>query len=493
MAAMPSQQDLMQLFDVVLSGRADESELRRLESYLEADSGVREQFALLAQLDVDLRHLFRTGAFGARAAANAPIPISHDRHSATTASSRQGGKKWWLWSLSLAAAIGLVAAMVQLAPVDEPPADVVSADATTPLPTSKPPGPVATLTMQKGVAWKSTALEIGQTIREGDSVELASGEAQISVGYGAEIAAEGPCSLTFVSHNKVRLDYGNIAVRVAEWATEFTVVTDAMDVVDLGTTFTVSATQGAGAQTKVLEGLVRVHPRVAEDGRRGVLVSEGDGFSVDTHGRRDAFEQAPVDLFDNLNWGALIPYRPLALFNTGVGYQEGDEDPHWRVVAGPPDSFTGPQYAVVCTPDERYLANDRDMSQWVSMANWRTATPNSVYTFQTMFDLAGYDLSTIQLFGRFLADNGIHEVRVNGRPVKVESWIDNVSWQEFDHSQFRFVNVTEGLVAGTNMIEIDVANGIFQEPAEWRGDPNPMALRVEWYAFGRKTNRSRDL
>ncbi|MCA9238976.1 MAG: hypothetical protein KDA37_02200, partial [Planctomycetales bacterium] len=163
--------------------------------------------------------------------------------------------------------------------------------------------------------------------------------------------------------------------------------------------------------------------------------------------------------------------------------------PYWRIVAGPDESSQRGRFAVVCKPDARYLPNDPDDSQWVSMPSWRTAQRNTVYTFQTEFELDGYDLSTIQLFGRFLADNGVREVRVNGSPVEVESWVDNQSWQEFDHSQFRFVNVTSGLVKGKNVIEIDVWNGIFQEPAQSRGDPNPMALRVEWYAFGRQTNQ----
>jgi hypothetical protein len=169
----------------------------------------------------------------------------------------------------------------------------------------------------------------------------------------------------------------------------------------------------------------------------------------------------------------------------------GDEDPYWRVIAGPKETLAAPQFAMVCAPDERYLPNDRTSSQWVSMAKWRQAAPNSIYTFETKFDLTGFDLATVQLFGRFLADNGIHEVRVNGRPVNLESWIDNVPGQQFTQPQFRTVNVTDGLLAGANIIEIDVWNALFQPAHVHKTTPNPMALRVEWEGFGRPKTRGK--
>lgn len=298
--------------------------------------------------------------------------------------------------------------------------------------------------------------------------------------------------MTFVSHDRVRLAYGEVAVHVAEWAKGFSVVTDSMQVVDLGTTFTVSASKDAGSETNVVKGLVRVHPLANSEGQRGgVLVAEGEGLYMDNRGGGGTRITMPRELTEKYDFSDLLPYRPVDLHNSGIGLGEGDEDSHWRIIAGPGQVGQQQPYAVVCKPDERYLANAPELSQWVSMPNWQSAAPNSVYTFQTTFDLSGYDLATIQLFGRFLADNGIHAVRVNGKSVKVESWVDNVYGQQFDHNEFRFLNVTEGLVSGTNVIEIDVLNGIFQEPVELRGDPNPMALRVEWYAFGRQAAKPR--
>jgi len=476
--------DLMRLFEAVLSQQASESEIRQLETLLDESEQVRDQFAAVSQLDVNIRHLFRTEASSLGEWEKQSPPGPHTPSQTRTKNTRRSA---WLWSCAIAAAIGLAVYLPAFIRSDQKGEPQVAVSVPTTVPASKPPAPVATLSSQFDAEWRGMQLVEGQPLREGDTIDLARGEARISVGYGAEIAAQGPCSLTFVSRDSIRLSYGEVAVHVAKWAKGFTVVTDSMEVVDLGTTFTVSASKDAGSETNVVKGLVRVHPLASVEGQHGgVLVAEGEGLFVDRRGSGGTRPAARSDFFDKYDFSDLLPYRPVDLYNSGIGLAEGDEDPNWKIVSGPGTVGDEKPYAVVCKPDERYLANTPDVSQWVSMPNWKTAAPNSVYTFQTTFDLLGYDLSTIQLFGRFLADNGIHAVRVNGEPVKVESWVDNVYGQQFDHNEFRFLNVTDGLVNGTNTVEIDVLNGIFQEPAEQRGDPNPMALRVEWYAFGRQ-------
>ncbi|WP_442481922.1 hypothetical protein [Aeoliella sp. SH292] len=478
MTKHPIDEPLMRLFDNVLSGEASATEVRRLEKLLADDEAVRTAFALVSQMDVDLRHAYRTGAMGpslksTRPSDRAPSPASLP------------STRWWQWAMAIAAmvlvAVGLSWPSSTDTPVIVPLACVAS----------KPPAPVATLSSLKNAEWEQKQLAVGHSIREGESLALKQGEVRISVGYGAEIAAQAPCSLTFISRDKVRLDYGDVTVHVAEWAKGYTVLTDTMEVVDLGTTFAVSAAKGAGAQTKVLKGLVRVHPKQADHATpKGVLVGEGRAFAVDEVGRPDSRKEFPVNLLSPVDMGYMNPYKPITVFNTGLGFREGDEDPNWRVVAGEGIDPEASNYAMVCTPDERYLPNDALSSQWVSTPSWRNSARNSVFTFRTEFSLKGYDLSTIQLFGRFLADNGIQEVRVNDQPIKVVPWTDNDNAQQFDHSKFRYVDVTEGLVQGINSIEVDVWNGIFQEPADARDKPNPMALRVEWYAFGRQTDQT---
>ena len=55
------------------------------------------------------------------------------------------------------------------------------------------------------------------------------------------------------------------------------------------------------------------------------------------------------------------PFKPILIHNTGKGLVPGDEDPHWRITAGP--KMRRLRRAAVRRrgeADGRYLANDRD-------------------------------------------------------------------------------------------------------------------------------------
>lgn len=475
MAGSRKEDDLIDLFDRALRGDANAEELQRLESLLDVDQQARDLYVEYSRFGVDLRYGFRTGALLGNGRAPRAVQLPKEPEG-------QSGRWRRRAAMGVLAAVAAGVAMAVLLRGDGQ--QVAESTGRT---LSRPPAPVATLADHTNALWQGDQLRIGESLREGSRVTLLRGAARISVGAGAEIVASAPCELEFDAPDRVRLRRGEVAVNVAEWAAGFTILTDAMSVEDMGTTFTVSASRESGVRTKVLKGQVRAIPsRGVGAGPDGVLLTRGEAFSVDRDGRLMGRSREAIGEDEAFDFGALQPYRPVELFNTGANLRVGDEDPHWRIVRGPEGRFGGPGPAVLCEPDERYLPNDPASSQWVSVRDPQNAATNSLYTFQTTFNLDGYDVSTVQLFGRFLADNGIQEVRVNGAPVRVDSWIDNVSGQAFRQSEFRFVNVTDGLVAGANVVEIDVWNGSFQEPPSMRSSPvNPMALRVEWYAFGR--------
>ncbi|MEQ8849167.1 FecR family protein [Botrimarina sp.] len=505
------------LIQRVVDGQLTDAEHDRLEAILSDDAAAREFFADFLRLHGLLNYQAVATCpnweeFESRWAQLDPPAGDVDVESGLIsggARTRFAAYCWRLAPWGVAAALVLSLGLPKGERADKPPAvaDAGSAEVTTGVQetpgqqlgvkaddpivlqsVSRPPAPVATLASHSDAIWRGKQLSVGEPMHEGETFHLEEGNAHISVGFGAEIKATGPCSLTFTSNDQVRLSQGEILVDVAEWAKGFTVVTDAMDVVDLGTTFSVSAGDGLATKTSVLSGMVRALPRKTPEGdRRSILLSEGEGLAVDGEGNRRSFKRPSKAGPDDPRFDGPAPYRPVTLYNTGIGLAEGDEDPHWRVIAGPADAFDGACYARVCVPYKRYLDNELSSSQWVSIPGWESAAPNSMYTFATAFDLDGYDLATTRLFGRFLADNGIQAVRVNGQSVRVESWTDNVSGQRFDGQQFRFVNVTDGLVDGRNTIEIDVFNGttVDRETYEAVVVPNHMALRVEWYAFGR--------
>ncbi|MBA3480791.1 MAG: hypothetical protein H0T51_03155 [Pirellulales bacterium] len=73
---------------------------------------------------------------------------------------------------------------------------------------------------------------------------------------------------------------------------------------------------------------------------------------------------------------------------------------------------------------------------------------------------------------------------MNGVDAGITPWVDNVPQQYFKKDSFRVVRLKRGFIPGKNKIEIDVWNGVYQAP-EMLGDPNPVAVRVEFQAFGR--------
>jgi hypothetical protein len=508
----PTPDDRLNLFEKVVVGELTPSEQAELAVLLKDSPEARAEFRQYMSLHVELAGAVRlerarqniydeireragvvtnNSSIGtSRADAPNPPSVTMPRRSRGTRTS------WWpaLVAAGLAAA---VLVMVNRGPVAPEPAEnpplaleiqEIEKPASMAGSRSKRPAPVATLASTRNAVWSGKPLADGQAMNEGQTISLKSGEANVSMGYGAEMVLHGPSSLKFLTLDRVQLIEGDVAVQVAKWARGFTVVTNSMEVVDLGTTFTVSAQSNGDDQTRVISGLVRVHPKqAAKSSRRGLLLKEGESMAVDREGHVRAIPVTAEQLAKSFNFPTTPPYKPVALHNSGFDLSEGDEDPHWRVIAGPEKEAQWPVYASVCPAHVQYLPNDREMSQWISVADWMHCEATSVYTFQTTFDLEGYDLSTIQLFGRFLADNGIQDVRVNGVSVEVQSWRDNELHQLFGDQKFRYVNVTNGLKQRWNTIEIDVFNGTFKNKGgSMEGVPNPMALRVEWYAFGRQ-------
>ena len=118
-------------------------------------------------------------------------------------------------------------------------------------------------------------LQSGDAVREGQTVDLKSGFAQISMGFGADVLLEGPCRARLSSNDRVALERGKLAVRAAKWAIGFKVETDDLVATDLGTWFSVQSGGGTPAEIHVLEGLVLAKPNKANSSQDGYSSLEG--------------------------------------------------------------------------------------------------------------------------------------------------------------------------------------------------------------------------
>ena len=163
------------------------------------------------------------------------------------------------------------------------------------------------------------------------------------------------------------------------------------------------------------------------------------------------------------------------MFNTGDNLTSGQPDPHWEVVAVSNDPNFRARPAIVWPPFGVVLMTQ---SQPISLVGPVTQLPdNTFYTFRTTFDVpAAIRLNSIQLNGRFIVDNHIQAIRLNGHEVRVPGhW-----YADFDFSHV--FSITRGFVAGKNVLEIDVENGV---PDHHEGAR--MRLQVEMKATARET------
>jgi ferric-dicitrate binding protein FerR (iron transport regulator) len=463
-----------------LALRASEDRLsmaqqERLNQLLESSDEACRALLLCGILDAELTVHARVEAAQDRALEAITAEFQPTEIRAERSRPRELRLGWW----AAVAASLLIAALIAFTPKHR-----VSGSSLA----TRAPQPVGSLTSAPGAKFSGKAPRIGEPFTEGDMIVLDEGEAHVSMACGAEFVVKAPAELRFDTSKHVELHRGVLTAHVAAWGSGFTVDTSAMRVVDLGTEFAISASDD-DVETHVLRGQVRVQPLATSlSGRRSVLLTQGEGLRVDSGAETPVRIAAQKDRFPGLS-EKFRPFKPIALWNTGIGLTEGDEDPHWRIIGGPKCvNFNKPQFAVVCKPDERYSDNEPQSSQWLSFA--RDVRPGgkakSIYTFETKFDLAGFDPLTVMVAAQMLADNGVRAVRINGQEVPIVPWDDNTPGQTFKSDHFRLIEIRDGFVPGVNKLQIDVWNGIITGAAN---DPNPMSLRVEFQAFGRLENQ----
>ncbi len=469
----PTPNRLQELIDLAVVSELSDSELRELEELLRNDEAALATFLKCCQLETDLHFHTRASLSGRRALADLS-PLGSESEVRNASASDGLAARRSLMGLAAAVLVGLFAWW--------------SASYWREIPAERQPRPIARLAESDNAHWLGDDGPIvGHEFVEGDSVYLTKGHARISMSSGAEVVLRSPCFVTLAAADRVQLEEGVVTAQVAEWGRGFTVATAAMNVVDLGTKFAVAASARGVSEAHVLDGQVRVQPLSnVSSSRRSMLLSGGEAFRVETERKVAIRLKADRTLYD-AEMGDNPPLKPIVTFNTGKGLMAGDEDPHWRISAGSKcTAYDGPQFAVVCDGDSRYLQNDRDSSQWISVANpvRPGVPPGTEFTFENTFDLTGFDVSTVTIAAQVIADNGVRAVRVNGQPISLASWSLNERDQYFN--RFVVVEIRDFLQPGINRVEFDVWNGVDRYAPE---APNPVAIRVEWQGLAGRCNR----
>jgi hypothetical protein len=347
----------------------------------------------------------------------------------------------------------------------------------------RPPQTVACVTSVTDAKWAGDgSFPVGSSLKQDQRLELLSGSAQVSMACGADVVMQGACTVRLASDDLVILERGNVTAEVATWATGFVIEANGLRITDLGTRFAMSADPAGAVEAHVLEGEVLAEPMKEHRPKRSsMLLKSGEAIRVSlAQASIDTFAAQRARFVDELS--QFRPFRPIPMWNTGIGQTVGKDDPHWVVTAGDERFGPYPKAAVITPGDLSYLDNKPEASQWISVKKdaWPGIPTSTTHTFETRFDLTGYDLATVRIVGSFLVDNAINELRINGRPVSYNRWV--TTWDVHDFESFHTIEILEGFVPGENVISIDVYNTTSHpdNPEE----PNPMGLRVEWQAFG---------
>ncbi|MDP3071193.1 MAG: LamG-like jellyroll fold domain-containing protein [Opitutaceae bacterium] len=131
---------------------------------------------------------------------------------------------------------------------------------------------VARLTGAKDARWAVASLHPGDRLEKNRRLELTAGLAEITFDSGARVTIEGPATLAIASAWGGTLHRGTLKASVPPEAIGFQISHPAVEVVDLGTEFTMIADGRGAAEVLVLKGEVEAAPR--SGGAESILLRE---------------------------------------------------------------------------------------------------------------------------------------------------------------------------------------------------------------------------
>jgi len=133
-----------------------------------------------------------------------------------------------------------------------------------------------------------------KSLQVGDKVILNQGLVRLTFPSGVEAIVEGPSELELISDLSLRMNQGQAWFRVPEEGHGFTVDTDRVRVIDLGTEFGVWLDGSQNLQVHVAKGKVRVEPHLKA--MRIIEILQDQAMSFDVYGQGQEIE-AKLSMF----------------------------------------------------------------------------------------------------------------------------------------------------------------------------------------------------
>jgi len=134
---------------------------------------------------------------------------------------------------------------------------------------------VARLSGENGCRWTGSSIALGDELRSGQRLDLLAGAAEITFDSGAQIVVEAPASMEVASAWNAVLRRGTLKATVPAQATGFRVANAAVEVVDLGSEFSMIADENGGTEVFVQKGAVETTSQDgSQENRKRVVLHE---------------------------------------------------------------------------------------------------------------------------------------------------------------------------------------------------------------------------
>jgi hypothetical protein len=143
------------------------------------------------------------------------------------------------------------------------------------------PGSVAMVRDTTDVQWSKNAASkpAESSILSGELLTIESGVVQLELKRGVTLLVEGPARWSIEGDNRATLKSGKIVAKVPPQAIGFSIETPTATVVDLGTEFSVTATEQGPTEVQVLRGRVELHAKALPGQSPPPVVTLHAGFA----------------------------------------------------------------------------------------------------------------------------------------------------------------------------------------------------------------------
>lgn len=246
--------ELTALCNALADGVATDAQKRRLAQLLSGSEEARRFYVRAMALSASLHEY--------------ADEMQTDEATVVAAEPRIGRPPAWVWTLGSLAAAAVVVLTLWLAVFSKHDAGGENS-----LVETEKDEFVARLTSAKDCEWSGqTKPRDGDHLRRGQQLKLAKGVAEITFDSGAQVLLEGPASLDLHSAWEAALRRGTLKATVPAEAIGFRISNASVEVVDLGTEFSMVADETGATEVFVLKGAVETSSRGASATNRSTLV-----------------------------------------------------------------------------------------------------------------------------------------------------------------------------------------------------------------------------